>query len=71
MDKTQVESADFQKLCEMIKEIDFCMLTTVDENNDLRSRPMSLNSEVDQEGNLLFSPTVTRTRLRNSTDAEM
>lgn len=46
--------ADFQKLREMIKDIDFCMLTTVDENNDLHSRPMSLNSEVDQEGNLWF-----------------
>ena len=46
--------ADFQKLREMIKEIDFCMLTTVDENGDLHSRPMSLNSEVDQEGNLWF-----------------
>ena len=38
--------ADFQKLREMIKEIDFCMLTTVDENDDLHSRPMSLNSDV-------------------------
>lgn len=47
-------NADFQKLREMIKEIDFCMLTTVDENNDLHSRPMSLNSEVDQEGNMWF-----------------
>ena len=46
--------ADFQKLREMIKDIDFCMLTTVDENNDLHGRPMSLNSEVDQEGNLWF-----------------
>lgn len=47
-------SADFQKLREMIKDIDFCMLTTVDENNDLHSRPMSLNSEVDEAGNLWF-----------------
>ena len=47
-------NADFQKLREMIKEIDFCMLTTVDENNDLHSRPMSLNREVDQEGNMWF-----------------
>jgi general stress protein 26 len=46
--------ADFQKLREMIKDIDFCMLTTVDENNDLHSRPMSLNGEVDQAGNLWF-----------------
>jgi general stress protein 26 len=52
--KDTKESADFQKLREMIKEIDFCMLTTVDENNDLHSRPMSLNSEVDQAGNLWF-----------------
>lgn len=48
------QSSDFQKLREMIKDIDFCMLTTVDENNDLHSRPMSLNGEVDQEGNLWF-----------------
>ena len=47
-------SADFQKLREMIKEIDFCMLTTVDENDDLHSRPMSLNSDVDEAGNLWF-----------------
>ena len=46
--------ADFHKLREMLKDIDFCMLTTVDENNDLHSRPMSLNSEVDQAGNLWF-----------------
>lgn len=48
------KSADFQKLKDIIKEIDFCMLTTVDENHDLHSRPMSLNSEVDQDGNLWF-----------------
>lgn len=52
MDNTR--DADFQKLREMIKDIDFCMLTTVDENSDLHSRPMSLNSDVDQEGNLWF-----------------
>lgn len=51
---TKESSADFEKLREMVKEIDFCMLTTVDENNDLHSRPMSLNSEMDQEGNLWF-----------------
>jgi general stress protein 26 len=52
--KETKDTADFQKLQEMIKDIDFCMLTTVDENNDLHSRPMSLNSEVDQDGNLWF-----------------
>jgi general stress protein 26 len=54
MDGTDKLSADFQKLKDMIKEIDFCMLTTVDENHDLHSRPMSLNSEVDKDGNLWF-----------------
>lgn len=53
MEETK-NSADYAKLREMIKDIDFCMLTTVDENNDLHSRPMSLNSEVDEAGNLWY-----------------
>ncbi len=48
------QEANFQKVREMIKDMDFCMLTTVDENNDLHSRPMSLNGEVDSDGNLWF-----------------
>lgn len=47
-------SSDFEKFREMIKDIDFCMLTTVDESNDLHSRPMSLNGDVDDNGNLWF-----------------
>ena len=47
-------NSDFEKLREMIKDIDLCMLTTVDESDDLHSRPMSLNSDVDEEGNLWF-----------------
>ena len=47
-------SSDFEKFKEMIKDIDFCMLTTVDESNDLHSRPMSLNGDVDDNGNLWF-----------------
>ncbi|HET7112166.1 MAG TPA: pyridoxamine 5'-phosphate oxidase family protein [Pyrinomonadaceae bacterium] len=46
--------SDYKKLREMIKDIDLCMLTTVDEGNDLHSRPMSLNGDVDEEGNLWF-----------------
>jgi general stress protein 26 len=46
--------SDFEKLREMIKDIDLCMLTTVDESDDLHSRPMSLNSDVDEQGNLWF-----------------
>lgn len=54
MEENKDSSAEFEKLREMIQDIDFCMLTTVDENNDLHSRPMSLNSEVDRAGNLWF-----------------
>ena len=38
----QARENDLQKLREMIKDIDFCMLTTVDEDGDLHSRPMSV-----------------------------
>lgn len=46
--------SDYEKLREMIKDIDLCMLTTVDESDDLHSRPMSLNGDVDENGNLWF-----------------
>ena len=46
--------SDYEKLREMIKDIDLCMLTTVDEADDLHSRPMSLNGDVDEQGNLWF-----------------
>jgi general stress protein 26 len=46
--------SDYEKLREMIKDIDLCMLTTVDEGDDLHSRPMSLNGDVDEAGNLWF-----------------
>jgi general stress protein 26 len=41
------------KLRELIKDIDFGMLTTVDDGS-LRSRPMSTNGEVDADGDLWF-----------------
>ena len=45
---------NLQKLRQMVKDIDFCMLTTVDENGDLHSRPMSVNGEIDPDGDLWF-----------------
>ena len=45
---------DLEKLREMVKDIDFCMLTTVDENGDLHSRPMSSNGEIDRNGDIWF-----------------
>jgi general stress protein 26 len=50
----QRRTDDLQKLREMVKEIDFCMLTTLDESGDLRSRPMSVNGEIDADGDLWF-----------------
>ena len=45
---------DLQKLRELVKEIDFCMLTTVDDTGDLHSRPMSSNGDIDQNGDIWF-----------------
>ena len=45
---------DLQKLRELVKEIDFCMLTTVDETGDLHSRPMSSNGDIDHDGDIWF-----------------
>ena len=45
---------NLQKLREMVKDIDFCMLTTVDEGGDLHSRPMSVNGDIDPDGDLWF-----------------
>lgn len=45
---------DLKKLRELIKDIDFCMLTTVDESGDLHSRPMSSNGDIDADGDIWF-----------------
>lgn len=54
MSAPQRRLGDLQKVRELVKDIDFCMLTTVDENNDLHSRPMSVNGEIDPDGDLWF-----------------
>jgi len=50
----QSHNDDLQKLRELVKDIDFCMLSTVEENGDLRSRPMSSNGDIDSDGSLWF-----------------
>ena len=47
-------SDNLEKLREMIKEIDFCMLTTIDEQGDPHSRPMSSNGDIDRNGDIWF-----------------
>ncbi len=42
-----------KKIRSLVKDIDFCMLTTFDEG-DLRSRPMSVNGEIEENGDLWF-----------------
>ena len=54
MSATQTRTDDLNQLREMIKDIDFCMLTTIDENGDLHSRPMSSNGQIDTNGDLWF-----------------
>jgi general stress protein 26 len=50
----QTRENDLQKLKELVKDIDFCMLTTVDESGDLHSRPMSSNGDIDENGDIWF-----------------
>jgi len=50
----QVREDNLQKIREMVKDIDFCMLTTVDEKGDMHSRPMSANGDIDPNGDLWF-----------------
>ena len=54
MAKPERRTDDLQKLREMVKDIDFCMLTTVDETGDLHGRPMSSNGDIDPNGNIWF-----------------
>lgn len=45
---------DLDKLRELIKGIDFGMLTTLDEDGNLHSRPMSTNGDVEFDGDVWF-----------------
>lgn len=52
--QTTEDKSDMQKIAKMIKDIDFCMLTTIDEEGVLRSRPMSANRNVEFDGDIWF-----------------
>src|SRR4026207_2281858 len=54
MADTKTGSDSLEKLREIIKDIDFCMLTTIDEEGDPHSRPMSSNGDIDPDGDLWF-----------------
>jgi general stress protein 26 len=54
MTESPEHNEKIQKLRELIKDIDIGMLTTVDDDGSLRSRPMSTNSHVDSDSNVWF-----------------
>ena len=54
MTEATTREDELEKLREMIKDIDFCMLTTIDEAGDLHSRPMSSNGDIDPDGDIWF-----------------
>jgi general stress protein 26 len=54
MSETASREEGLKKVRSMIKDIDFCMLTTMDEQGCLHSRPMSTNKQVDFNGDLWF-----------------
>ena len=54
MAHAQTRTDDLEKLRDMIKDIDFCMLTTIDQQGDPHSRPMSSNGDIDPDGDLWF-----------------
>ncbi len=69
MAATQTRTEDLQKLRDMVKDIDFCMLTTIDENGDLHSRPMSANGQIDPNGDLWFFTGVTSQKVNEIREA--
>jgi len=45
---------EIKKLRELVKDIDTGMLTTIDEDGTLHSRPMSTNGEIEADGSVWF-----------------
>lgn len=46
--------ANIKKVAEVMRDLDFCMLTTQSEDGRLHSRPMSNNGEVEFDGDVWF-----------------
>lgn len=54
MATTIEKDQQIQKLRDLVKDIDYCMLTTIDTDGSLRSRPMSTNGEIEANGDVWF-----------------
>jgi general stress protein 26 len=53
-DEPKTRDEKIAKIRELIRDIDLCMLTTMEEDGSLHSRPMSVNEEVEFDGDLWF-----------------
>jgi general stress protein 26 len=51
---TTTPGTQLAKLRELVKDIDFCMLTTIAQDGSLHSRPMSANGQIEANGDLWF-----------------
>ena len=47
-------SKNIKKVADMMRDLDFCMLTTRSGDGELRARPMSNNGEVEFDGDVWF-----------------
>jgi general stress protein 26 len=54
MSEAVTREEKLRKLRQIVKAVDICMLTTVDERGGMHSRPMSNNREVEFDGDLWF-----------------
>lgn len=54
MTNSKSREEQLQKLRDLVKDIDIAMLTTVDDDGSLRSRPMSCNGEIEANGDVWF-----------------
>ena len=66
------KSKNISKVAEMMRDLDFCMLTTHSGDGGLRSRPMSNNGKVEFDGDVwFFSATDSRKVEEIQSDAEV
>ena len=47
-------NAQLEKIRSLVKKIEYCMLTSIDTDGSLHSRPMATNREIDPDGTLWF-----------------
>ena len=64
-------SSDIKKVAKMMKELDFCMMTTQSDDG-LRARPMSNNGEVEFDGDVWFFSAADSRKIEDiKTDSEV